>query len=503
VLTGPVDHVRELAGDRDLGLTLQPARTDEVDRWTASLGNAGDILSACERLEDYLKWLMLPDLDCLDKEWVMDLYTIEEGPPVPEAVRRLRRGRRGRCVHADANLLTGYPYTVAGSPYTVAGSPYTVAGSPFTRHGADATPADFRNQWALEQIGRVGETAATAKHPGRQVPVGVFDTSPFVWSVDDPPAGITVEDQNRVQAEIDWVEPTMVLTVQHPEVFDQYLLPRPPDPPAAADGTSVSLPDLSDHGLSAAGLVHAVAEESDIHLYRVLDRYARGNLFVLISALLKFTSDTVASGSDARWGVISLSLGIPQSQLLCALGLPGDSLALNIALALAYCQGMVVVAASGNGSGLNHIAEPEIPAALPFVIGVAASNYNRQRACFSNRGDIAAPGGDGYRGSPGCLGKLLGEQGQASCEVPWKRCRSNCWKYGLLGPVLKTTHKTGYARWSGTSFATPLVSGLAARMLEKGVHPTDVRDELGFVHMDPADPNLGEGIIHVPESLTS
>lgn len=510
VLTGPATHVetlvKRLADDRHLGLRLEPAEPKGDDGWSLPLGQVGDILSACDNLDDYLKWIMLPDLQaCAGEEWVMSLYKIDDGPAVPQTVGLLRSRRGQRCVHTDANLLIGYPYTVAGSPYTVAGSPYTVAGSGLSRLGTPATSVDFWSQWALEQIGMAGGTGATTEYMGQKVRVGVFDTSPFDWTATAPTAGIQVMSSTLASADLDWVDPGLDLAVQHPAVFDHYRLPPPPVPAAAAGGTPEPLPDLSDHGLSAAGLVYAVAKGCDIHLYRVLDQYARGNLFVLTSALLQFTESTVSAQDETRGGVISLSLGVPQSQMLCALGLPADVLFLNIALALAYCQGLVVVAASGNGSNLQNIAEPEIPAALPFVIGVAASNYDRQRACFSNRGDIAAPGGDGYRAPAGCLGGLFGQRGQTGCEVPWGRCRNDCWKYGLLGPILKTGEETGYARWAGTSFATPLVSGLAARILDKEggwVHPAVVRDELEFIDTGAVDPNLGEGIIDVAGSLS-
>jgi subtilisin family serine protease len=97
----------------------------------------------------------------------------------------------------------------------------------------------------------------------------------------------------------------------------------------------------------------------------------------------------------------------------------------------------------------------EIPANGSSVIGVAASNNERKRGCFSNEGDIAAPGGDGIN----------------SCEVPGRNPDSDeyvCQEepgFCLISLVQKPY--PGYAYWVGTSFSTPLVSGLAALMLEK------------------------------------
>ena len=66
----------------------------------------------------------------------------------------------------------------------------------------------------------------------------------------------------------------------------------------------------------------------------------------------------------------------------------------------------MVVAAAGNDSFSADLAATspadayaplpaEIPAGDAQVIGVAASTYDKQRGCFSNSGDVAAPGGNG------------------------------------------------------------------------------------------------------------
>ena len=73
------------------------------------------------------------------------------------------------------------------------------------------------------------------------------------------------------------------------------------------------------------------------------------------------------------------------------------------------------------------------------------------------------------------------------------------------GPVLEPpAQSTGYIFWSGTSFSTPLVSGLAALVLEigrGGLSPQQVEDILKCGAVKTADPNLGAGVINVPATL--
>lgn len=133
------------------------------------------------------------------------------------------------------------------------------------------------------------------------------------------------------------------------------------------------------------------------------------------------TWDDVASGithaADAGADVINLSLGgTGYSQLVAD------------ACQYAWNQGSLIIAAAGN----SNTNTPFYPAALDTVIAVAATNRYDTKASYSNWGDwieLSAPGGDGSN--------------------------SNDW-------ILSTYINNGYAWASGTSMATPHVSGLAA-----------------------------------------
>jgi subtilisin family serine protease len=273
-------------------------------------------------------------------------------------------------------------------------------------------------------------------------------------------------------------------------------------------------PDVRDHGLFVAGLVHVVAPESEIHLFRVLNHKNQGDLATLISALKLFTNRRMGTRGTLSNTVINLSLGVHPPPNLRTAGLEGledwvsrvcernmgryEPLtehwatipSLQTVLQAAYRQGAVIVAAAGNDSRDPPEVKPaQIPAAYPFVIGVAGSNFCGDRACFSNAGDVAAPSGDVGR---------AGRETVINCN----RWPGFCITSLAIHTGRRRAKHTGFAHWMGTSFATPLVSGQAALLL-KNMSPDDVRRaiEKTAVEPSPPDPNLGAGVIDLPPSL--
>ena len=80
----------------------------------------------------------------------------------------------------------------------------------------------------------------------------------------------------------------------------------------------------------------------------------------------------------------------------------------------------------------------------------------QHQSCYSNTGEVGAPGGDGGI-APNCEPQLQLCNASEPCD------------YGLVSLVSARSDTVGFAYWVGSSFAAPLVSGVAADALEGGV----------------------------------
>ncbi|MGD9797412.1 MAG: S8 family serine peptidase, partial [Acidimicrobiia bacterium] len=219
--------------------------------------------------------------------------------------------------------------------------------------------------------------------------------------------------------------------------------------------------DQYGHGTHVAGILAATVGNaigvaglsSGVRLYpvRVMDQagnVAEGNL----AAGIYWAIDHGAN-------VINLSLGTDASSSIVA-----------AAVQAAVDRGIVVVAAGGNDFGSG--SPTFYPAALPGVIGVAATNESDGRASFSSVGgwvDLTAPG---------------------------NTIVSTC--AGALDPG---SLPAGYCTLSGTSMSTAYTSALAAMLLQRFPAATraDVENILKASADDlgPAGPDtsFGSGIL--------
>jgi subtilisin family serine protease len=194
--------------------------------------------------------------------------------------------------------------------------------------------------------------------------------------------------------------------------------------------------DDNSHGTHVAGTIGAVGDNGigvagvnwhvSIMAVKFLSASGSGTLADAIKAI-DYARENGAQVMSNSWG------GGPYSQELYD------------AIKRASDAGITFVAAAGN-DGSNNDSTPSYPASyqLPNVVSVAASNNVDQLAYFSNYGkttvDIAAPGEN----------------------------------------ILSTVPNNGYESYSGTSMATPHVSGAIALLLSKepNLTPAEIKQRL-------------------------
>jgi hypothetical protein len=265
---------------------------------------------------------------------------------------------------------------------------------------------------------------------------------------------------------------------------------------------------IADHGLFIADIINDIAPGAEIRVYRALNDYGvtdltlvgqaidraiqdAGERPLIINCSLGFAPELIliepllrrdpsnpfsAASAYAQGGTFfhsigpALSIEPSKNAVLSTLDLP-ELASLRTMFALPLIGNVLTVAAAGNDSrrGADIVVAPRVPAAIEEVLGVSAifrdveSTYWRS-APYTNDDDVENERDDGV--------SALGGDAEMSVNPVMTR-------NGLVGLYVTDNipdNDWGRAEWSGTSFATPIITGLAAcvwwELLRRGVAPS-------------------------------
>ncbi len=264
--------------------------------------------------------------------------------------------------------------------------------------------------------------------------------------------------------------------------------------------------DMTDHGLFVAGIINSIAPQAELHLYQVLNKYGLGDLRSIARALEQVTHDFQGRNlvvnlsltmnlpldkkhlqpndpyrlgqkilSQKPWWlaqlVASLFNWIVRKPMLCTCDSWFDrqSRPFEWICDLVYTLESRVIAAAGNNAQQGKGRPLALyPAAFDRVFGVGALSKNIppdgrrvRNANYSNLADrpprkgITTLGGEEGVGN-GILGVYIG---------PFPN--------DAAGKQQKNEY--GWAWWAGTSFATPIISGVTAVALSNLVRSNPAR----------------------------
>lgn len=236
---------------------------------------------------------------------------------------------------------------------------------------------------------------------------------------------------------------------------------------------------MPDHGLFVAGIIRDIAPRARIRLVRILNDYGCCDLYNLFAALTDLEQELV-SGTIHRL-VINLSLGVmPDLRRLPYIWFENRTWSgaqlggitrlltqleegLRLLFESLHAHGALVIAAAGNDSTAankqgKQPRAPRAPARYSTTMSVTAVNSQFEAAQYANAASIApldagiaTLGGDNY----GFVD--VNELPDAVRGV-------------YIAPTFPggETNSGGWADWSGTSFATPIISALGAHLLAQG-----------------------------------
>jgi hypothetical protein len=285
-------------------------------------------------------------------------------------------------------------------------------------------------------------------------------------------------------------------------------------------GTLVGFP-MADHGLFVTGIVRSIDNQVGVECVRVLNDFGVGNTTMLASALNDIHNRFLHG--ELQRAVINLSLvATPADEELSMppYNLHQDEIKhireglYETIASLAANFDVVIVASVGNDSDQRPGSMPSptrwdarYPAAfaydtdsgpaIPQIIPVGAvnskgkptySNYPGPQGIATYGGDIPLP--DPKEPGPGVVTRVVQDSIDSLRGVYSSPYYPGLYHGDPVPPLVESLPPPedypeypipdhhAWAYWSGTSFATPIISAIAARFLQNGILAGDVRAQV-------------------------
>lgn len=247
---------------------------------------------------------------------------------------------------------------------------------------------------------------------------------------------------------------------------------------------------LQDHGLYIAGIVRDVARKANIECVRVLNGFCVGDMNVLSNALTNIYNRKIGAAGPSLEGkpvVINMSLVFPTDAELSQ-GIDPSSGGFGTIRAAIFLQikaltdlGVVIAASAGNEGDERETSGPRPIALYPAqfcyapynddniipVGAVDSSGSATKYSCYPGPRGVATYGGDVPKVSP----KLPPSANPTvdTSDMPHGIYASVEYPPLSVDPpeqYYAASDEHAWAYWVGTSFATPIVTALAARILQ-------------------------------------
>ncbi len=388
-------------------------------------------------------------------------------------------------------LSNGVALSSAMPNWIISNSPAAWLGGP---GGLPIAPAP-EGDWAFElpePLSWLPDTPA----PDPQVVVAVLDTWP--------------SSNTRVPGRLETTEFAANLALQrlqnHWSANGAYTSLLPPSELAAVAPTQPG-DDFADHGLFVAGIIDSIAPHAKIHVFHVLDDHGFTTTDRVLAALDQCMNLFQCTKGKPQRVVINMSiyLLIPPEDLNGGLYTYWNTFPhwqpigkqppmteqqaasvqilhqeVHKRIALLLEAGAVIVAAAGNDAitlGKGRHLQPRLPADYPDLICSVATSGSGALARYTNAPNppnehpgvsIATFGGQAYETTLPQGTLVLGQPLPQATAVVESDSRDAVVGLCTL-PTVNTPgdNKTGWIYWAGTSFSTPILSGVAANVLAR------------------------------------